>query len=549
MIIQEHDRLTFAVDTAHCWGDNDYVKHRCLGRKVQKVHRVGKDMVFIAGMTECIEQLKGDIHRFVNEKGHINIELLKQYLKREFPKEKSKYSAIGLSEIGATVLAVNNGESIVFGLNQDNNFEPVIFLAARNNINLVVDGFDNKKIYNYALRYLKGLPRFLYTIPNTFINVYQNNYSEGVGGYIQIYTMNSKGCNMVKEHKLKEENLRYAISQKDIKNTTLDELKPLFQAHITASQIHGGIIEGTDITGVTITGGTINGARFVSDDGYNSTVIDDGKIETNFIVMKSSVLESSFTPGGTGYTDSLSNKFNTVSYNGIQMGLNNNINAKITPDGEGKFLYLSCPNLNGYTPITSGNIGSQSVANAATANGLVSAGYPVGTIYVSTNNNLRPVSALSGYSSCGTSEGLWSSVWAVNGTIQTSDERQKANIKLLAEDERFLRFAKMITPYIYQMVMGTSGRWHVGFIAQRIEEAMLESGISSTEFAGLVKAPVYAEKLKDENGNELDEYDTTSEIIDYTYHLRYEEFIPLLLLRIKDNEERLHTIEEQLNIR
>jgi hypothetical protein len=53
----------------------------------------------------------------------------------------------------------------------------------------------------------------------------------------------------------------------------------------------------------------------------------------------------------------------------------------------------------------------------------------------------------------------------------------------------------------------------------------------------LVKAPVYAEKLKDENGNELDEYDTTSEIIDYTYHLRYEKFIPLLLLRIKDNEE------------
>lgn len=222
--------------------------------------------------------------------------------------------------------------------------------------------------------------------------------------------------------------------------------------------------------------------------------------------------------------------------------------------------------INGGAPITSLNIGSQSVAsaNVAThANYAINADYattagaslamvpggfdiPNAIVYVSLNNNLRPKE--DGVSSNGTSGGRWSSVWAVNGTIQTSDERQKINIKPLSEDERFLRFAKMITPYTYQMVMGTSGRWHVGFIAQRIEEAMLECGIASTEFAGLVKAPVYAEKLKDENGNELDEYDTSSEIIDYTYHLRYEEFIPLLLIRINDQEERLSAIEKQLGI-
>lgn len=226
---------------------------------------------------------------------------------------------------------------------------------------------------------------------------------------------------------------------------------------------------------------------------------------------------------------------------------------------------LHCTRLNNATPITSNNIGSQNVAFATNASKAVNADYATnagsadiasyaqnanyassantattayglnaygsGAVYVSAEGNLRPSS--SGSRACGTSAGLWSSVWAVNGTIQTSDEREKTDIEPLENDERFLRFAKMIVPYIFKMKMGTSGRKHIGFIAQRIEEAMNECGISDMEFAGLVKAPVYAKKLKDENGNELNEYDTTSEVIDYTYHLRYEEFIPLLFLWLR----------------
>ena len=36
-IVQEHNRLTFAVDTAQCIGDDDLVKYRCLNKKVQKI--------------------------------------------------------------------------------------------------------------------------------------------------------------------------------------------------------------------------------------------------------------------------------------------------------------------------------------------------------------------------------------------------------------------------------------------------------------------------------------------------------------------------------
>lgn len=219
---------------------------------------------------------------------------------------------------------------------------------------------------------------------------------------------------------------------------------------------------------------------------------------------------------------------------------------------------LLCDRINGKTPIHSGNIANQAVSYADSAGsvgyvdyasesgssysaGSLYRGGGGGSVYVSANNNLRPVNDAedNDWSSCGTAEGRWSSVWALNGSIITSDERQKTHITQLHTDPRFLEFAKMVVPYTFKMVDGTSGRKHIGFIAQRIEEAMTECGITDMEFAGLIKAPVYSEMLKDKDGNEINEYDTTSEIIDYSYHLRYDEFIPLMFLWLGDIESRL----------
>lgn len=264
----------------------------------------------------------------------------------------------------------------------------------------------------------------------------------------------------------------------------------------------GTLSAGVSITSPIINGGSIVGSTFErQNSGIVWTKIDDYGFFQN-VTGSLTFQVGYYSQSGYIYSDG----------NSIQMGASGNA---ININQFGTFI-------NGSTPITSANISSQNVYSLG------------GTVYVSANGNLRPF--YSGSSSCGTSEGKWSSVWAVNGTIQTSDERKKTNIKPLEEDERFLRFAKMIVPYIYQMIDGTSGRYHTGFIGQRIEDAMIECRISSTEFAGLIKAPVYAEKLKDVNGNELNEYDTTSEIIDYTYHLRYEEFIPLIFLWLRSLE-------------
>ncbi len=149
MIIQEYDRLTFASDTAHCEG-NERELYRCYGDKVNKVQKVGKDMAFISGMTECIEPTRRDIGLFINKTKHINVELLRQYLNRKYPKEKCKYSSLGLNDIGVTVLSVINGRSIVYDLNQALDYNPMISLGELEKMKLWVAGFNNSLIYNNA---------------------------------------------------------------------------------------------------------------------------------------------------------------------------------------------------------------------------------------------------------------------------------------------------------------------------------------------------------------------------------------------------------------
>ncbi len=281
-----------------------------------------------------------------------------------------------------------------------------------------------------------------------------------------------------------------------------------------------GTLTGNIINGAAINGGTITGAKIISQAGGNSTTIENGTISTTVINMVSGGLSSNHAAGGVGYTDASGNAV-TISTDRINVGKNGEVNARILADGGGRFKYLY---QDGYTVIDSGNIADQSVRALRE------------TVYVSAESNFRPYAT--GLYSCGTTNGKWSSVWASNGTIQTSDERKKTDIQSLEEDERFLMFAKMITPYTYRMIGGTSGRNHVGFIAQRIEDAMAECNISDMEFAGLIKAPVYAKMLIDEYGNQTDDYDTESEIIDYDYNLRYDEFIPLIFLWLRSLENR-----------
>lgn len=121
----------------------------------------------------------------------------------------------------------------------------------------------------------------------------------------------------------------------------------------------------------------------------------------------------------------------------------------------------------------------------------------------------------------GNANGLWHSVWATDDVIQTSDLNEKNSISY--DMERYAALFDRLKPAHYKLNAGTSGRVHVGMIAQDVEEAMNAVGLTGQEFAGICKA------AKDEGG--------------YSYFLRYGEFIALCIDQIQKLKTRIAALE------
>lgn len=149
----------------------------------------------------------------------------------------------------------------------------------------------------------------------------------------------------------------------------------------------------------------------------------------------------------------------------------------------------------------------------------------------------------------------WKQVFAGTSAISTSDRNLKKNIEELSENH--LKFFLMLIPVSYQFIDGDSGRTHIGFIAQDVEDAMAQCGLTALDFAGFckdTKTEVYWEE--DENGKKIEK---ERPIVDadgnpeYIYSLRYEEFIALvtyatqkLYKKVDEMEARMEQLENRL---
>ena len=124
----------------------------------------------------------------------------------------------------------------------------------------------------------------------------------------------------------------------------------------------------------------------------------------------------------------------------------------------------------------------------------------------------------------GRSSSPWNVVYADTTTIQTSDRNKKNSIEDLPL--KYLTLFDNLRPRIYKMNNGTSDRYHVGYIAQEVEEAMNAAGIDSQEFAGFIRD-------KDEDGNDI-------------LMLRYGEFDAIYSAKIKQLETRNNELEARI---
>ncbi len=130
--------------------------------------------------------------------------------------------------------------------------------------------------------------------------------------------------------------------------------------------------------------------------------------------------------------------------------------------------------------------------------------------------------------SLGLSNFRWSTVYAASGTINTSDRDAKNSIDY--DMSRYNAMFDRLKPAWCKYNDGTSGRYHVVYVAQDVEEAMTEAGLTSLDFAGLVKSPRLGEDGQPIEGR-------------YDYALRYAEFVPLNTWMIQQLEARLARLE------
>lgn len=171
-------------------------------------------------------------------------------------------------------------------------------------------------------------------------------------------------------------------------------------------------------------------------------------------------------------------------------------------------------------------------------------------------SDICPVSG--GTFTLGKSNDRWKEIWCSTSLNTSSDRNLKKNISDLSSDSRYIEFFMLLQPKSYLFKDGESGRTHVGFISQDVEEAMAECGLSSLEFAGFCKdQKIEVEEIvhpADEEAGEEEWIERKEHpVFDgdgnpvYEYSLRYEEFIALNTMMIQSQQEEISKIKEMLS--
>ena len=249
----------------------------------------------------------------------------------------------------------------------------------------------------------------------------------------------------------------------------------------------------------------------------------------------------------------------TVAFSGSYNDLSNKptIPAAVAVKGNAETAYRT-----GNVNITPANMGLGNVNNTADKDksvkyardavgvvasaGDVRVGFSVDGVNFRTYNKAG-TAAVNGYTNLGSGSFRWKQLFATTATISTSDRNLKKDIYQLTDTH--LDFFLKLQPVSFLFKDGESGRTHIGFIAQDVEQAMSECGLTDLDFAGFCKdqkVEVFFEE--DENGDKIEK---ERPILDengnpeYIYSLRYEEFIALNTYVIQKLWKRVDAVEKE----
>ena len=162
-------------------------------------------------------------------------------------------------------------------------------------------------------------------------------------------------------------------------------------------------------------------------------------------------------------------------------------------------------------------------------------------VQISGNGNLIPSSS-SVY--CGTNPNPFAGGYSSGGWKTTSDRRKKKDFRKMLEDDRFERFFELLQPMEYRLIENDE-KMHIGFVAQDVEQAMMDCGISENEFYGLEHA-VFSEKYFESN-EEFEKFLERNGGANDMYTLCYQEFIALNTAMIQKLQNRCNDFERRLS--
>lgn len=285
---------------------------------------------------------------------------------------------------------------------------------------------------------------------------------------------------------------------------------------ITGTITSNGVISGGSLSGVTITtsSGSIGGWTIGSSSlsGGSTYLYSNGLIIAD--IFKTASYGQRIELGGQGGAQNVDEIF---FYDSLGS------RSTIRNPGSGSFR-ISTAAAGVGSVITFGD--SNNTTGMFLSRGSASYGATIGGIVRPSTNNAF---------SLGISTGLWTEVFATNGTIQTSDSRLKTDV---LDSDLGLNFINQLRPVSYKWIeghavevdpsdpeAGTTSmpglRNHYGFISQEVKQALDNVGCS--DFAGWI--------LSDKDD------------IDSTQSLRYSEFISPIVKAIQELSSRVQALE------
>lgn len=246
-----------------------------------------------------------------------------------------------------------------------------------------------------------------------------------------------------------------------------------------------------------------------------------------------------------------SGKLSASSITSTELGYLDGVTSNVQTQLNGK---AASSHSHSYVPLSGGTItGNLTVNSSLTCNSRITVtgtNYPhfyasdaTCTIGKDTSNQLcisggviRPGG--NGAQNLGNGAHRWATIYAVTGSINTSDKNEKKDIQQL--DEQYSKDIIMgLKPVSYKFIKNDSNRTHNGFIAQDIEELLANLGLTTQDFAAVCKW----QKVHCEDGVN----DTPIEG-EYSYGLRYEELIAPLVKVVQFQQQEIDTLKTQLKL-